>query len=270
MALVLLTITSIPATSAFPTGAGACPSHRPAVGGGHLNAESLKNGTLEDGSVQVFVDDDRMRPNREYTVWTGKTTEILIRAPLSGSGIKGFLIRLGQEEPESQTEIVNQNNSSTVKNDGTSSGAHADLTMALQPPPPDNVNPYALNLIQAEETYCADANAAGLTHTENIAQYIIKGRLLLEVPLENLRLDVTVVMENTNTNGGSSEFYYSHYKLKAVDRDASSEDDNEDDDNRGPNIIVVGGASSSATAVAMRSSLVVVGTILATILVILS
>lgn len=257
MALVVLFSTSLPTTSAFPTGAGACPSHRPAVGGGHLT--DPKNGTLEDGSVQVFVDEDRMRPNREYTVWIGATTELLIRAPLSGKGIKGFLIRLGQEE----TKVLDSNNNATatVNKDGHS--AYYDLTTALQPPPPDDVNPHALNLIQAEDTYCADANAAGLTHTDNTAQFIIKGELRLEVPLEHLRLDVTVVVEN---DGGSSEFYYTQYQLKAADKDAPSEDD---DDNGGPSIIVVGDASSSA--VILPSPWVVVGSvILSMILAILS
>ena len=269
--LVTLSSTTITTISAFPTGAGACPSHRPAVGGAHVTvgSQNIRNGTLEDGNVQVFVDSDRLRIDREYSVWMGKPTEILIRAPLSGKGIKGFLIRLGQDSPQEEEEEEEENDlqmqeaPSTINLNSTISTATYDLTSALQPQPPDDTNPYALTLVQVEDTYCAESNAAGLTHTDNTAKYIIKGQMLLEVPLDSLLLDVTVVLENT---AAVSEFYYTQYALKVVDRNQNQSPSN-NDDSRGPSVLVFGDVSAtSSMMISSTSSFCVIAVVMTTTL----
>ena len=242
--LVLLSvITSRSPTAAFPQGAGACPSNGPAVGGIHLLADSVTNGTLVEGDIQVFVDEDRFRTGREYVVWVGEPTEILIRASLSGKGVKGFLVRLGE-----------RHDATLAKSSSSSSTASAyDFTNSLSPIPNDENNPYLeadANAVKIEENFCATDNAGGITHTDNSPKYIIKGELLLEEALEDLVLDVTVVVDNA---GGTSEFYYSQFWLKSAVQ-ATTSSSSSPDDNDGPNILILGDASSSSSAVAAPST----------------
>jgi len=212
--LVVLSIFVPSPLKAFPTGAGSCPGNQAAVAGSHLDgASTIVNGTLEDGKVQFYLDNDRLRPGRVYVVWVGEDTELLIRASYGGKGIKGFLARLGYKQASSSAS-------------DTKITSNYDFTASLRPIPEDVNNPFAdpeATAVKVEEAFCSLGNAGGITHKDNTPKYILKGILQIDEALDDLILDVTVVMENT---GDTSEYYYSQYEFKTAERGKNEESPN--------------------------------------------
>lgn len=166
------------------------------MGGPHLSAKDIVNGTLSDGRIELTLDADRMKTDRTFFATVNQRIPIVLRAPFSGSGIVGFLIRVGHKEDSPSSSDV-------------------DLTDALSPP----TNNGEVVKAKVEETYCREENAGAITHKDREPKYIVKGELFLEEAVSDLILDVTVVMENS---AEKSEFYYSQYQLQAVDTKVES------------------------------------------------
>ena len=177
--------------NAFPTGAGGCLGGGAAVGGAHLTSSNIVNGSLADGRIRFELDGDELRENEPLYIRVGKRTSLVMTAPFSGVGIKGFLIRLSS---------------------GDSATSDYDLTDALSPPTVrEEQQPYVETKVV--ESLCADSEAAGLTHSNANPKYVISGEILITQDIESeLLLDVTAVLENSDTK---SEYYYSQFHIKA-------------------------------------------------------
>ena len=206
---------------AFPTGAGACPANRAAVGAPHTTSNNnsnrnismmmdgtssndttttrvVRNGSLDDGGIDVYLGGVRLDPYRErpHLVRVGEPNTLLVRMSSSSKrGMKGFLVRLGRATP---------------------SDDYNDLNGALLPKNErGDYDEYNDNGVRVEDTFCPAEYATGLTHTDSSRWSLdrIEAQLQLQNIYADLMLDVTVVLQNTAGNG-ISEYYYSQYRLQ--------------------------------------------------------
>ena len=205
---LLAALTVLPYLSnAFPTGAGSCEGGMAAVGGSHVVAENVEDGSLSEGNLLVRINGQVLSPNRAMDVPIGVVNEWEI----SGSdAFRGFLMRL----------------------DGGT--GNVDTTASLEP------NPGQGGSVQVAESVCVNAyGVGGVTHRSRALMSSASGRLLLDEVSQGMNLDVTVVVENRNQN---SEYYYTGYVIHAVEAVASEsipspqdgdDDDDDDDDDEG-------------------------------------
>lgn len=229
---------------AFPTGAGACPTGKAAVGEPHLGAagiRTIKTGSLQDGGIDLVIDRDRVRwdhPNGDLFVRVGKRSEIMLKVPYAGDGMKGFLIRLGYKPRNASLPLgrsVDLTNALSLEQ----SDFPGSLVWVEEPPKNETKDDDAFDTteyelqdyavkdefvtedllaqphIQVENNFCFEENAAGLTHTSSFVEFprfIVKGELLVEEVIEDLVMDVTVVMAN---NEVISEYYYSQITFRS-------------------------------------------------------
>ena len=152
--------------------------------------------------------------------------------PVSGKGIKGFLIRLGHSPESSMKDKY-------------------DLTGALSPPGNETDAQAIAREARVEDLFCANEQASGLTHNDAQPKYLIEGNLLIteDIPNEgDLLLDVTVVLSNDDTK---SEYYYSQFPLKAFTITAAPTK------SPGPKYLVYG-SDSSATTTLSKTTIVIV------------
>ena len=178
----------LPGVSGYTTGAGACPAGRAAVGDPHYSG-TTKTGTLEEANIRFNLNDNRLTPSRPFFAWSKEPVAIKIIAPLSGQGIRGFLIRLGHSSSE-----VNE---------------AFDLTNSVQVASNDDMSSRNVQV----SDLCMEANAGGVTHTDNTPKYVMQATLQIDHVVSDLQLDVTVVVANRD---GMSEFYYSNYTVHAL------------------------------------------------------
>jgi hypothetical protein len=176
--------------NAFPSGAGGCLGGEAAVGGGHLASSNIVTGSLKDARIRFELDGDELLEDGPLYVRVNKSTPLVMTAPYSGSGIKGFLIRLSSSDMAT---------------------SDYDLTGALTLPiVPEEQRAYIETKVVG--SLCEDSGAAGLTHINANPKYLIGGELLFTQDITNdLLLDVTAVMENS---ASKSEYYYSQFRIK--------------------------------------------------------
>ncbi len=179
--VIFTTFLLLSSVVAYPNGAGSCPGGVTAVGGSHLNASTVVNGTLEEGGFTVDIGGNILVPGN-VTNFTADDFHLVF---LTGTTdyFKGFLLRL---------EWLN--------------GSGRESTVfALSP------DEFGLNDTQIEET-CIANNVGGITHTASDDKFSTYGFLSV-AELGDLALDVTVVVASNTT---LSTFYYSRYVISAV------------------------------------------------------
>ena len=181
------------ASHAFPIGAGDCPGGRAAVGSVHLSAGSVTTGRLEDNNLRVQINGQVLDPDSPSIIlqagvehaWMVADGSSQSRQP--SEGFRGFLLRLGGGR-------------------GVGEGAddaEIDTTVALSSAS-DNVK-------EAFAACVLSQGVGGVTHNENELKTAVSGILRLDEIASDLQLDVTVVVENRNSN---SVYYYSSYTLE--------------------------------------------------------
>ncbi|CAB9509367.1 expressed unknown protein [Seminavis robusta] len=173
--LLLLACSSV---SASPTGASACPGGMAAVGGTHITAADLKNGSLEESpqGLKVQLNGVDLVPGTPGIFNAGEEAEL----SLSGTAdFKGFLLRL---------------DSALLADVGIEFGLPEAETQEIQP------------------AIVCTAPSKGMTHTSNSPKSSTMFTIELDGPVPDLALDVTVVVTNS---AGVSEYYYTGYMLSA-------------------------------------------------------
>lgn len=190
---MLLLIASLSASVAlgFPTGSGACPAAKPAVGAPHLNKDEFKADSdidLADApqNFTLTLNGDSLNlaggATVAFTIGQAHTLELSSEGPF-----KGFLIRMGPQP--SVSEFL------------------TDFTEALAPKDDSNV--------QVEQTHCVDnENVGGVSHTNANDKNKITATLQMDEPASDILVDITVVIAN---NGNKSEFYHTLLTMNAVD-----------------------------------------------------
>jgi hypothetical protein len=88
-ATLLLLASALAPTSAFPTGAGACPEAIAAVGGFHIYRAPGDLGSLEDGALTVFTDDIPLDSALPHDLFTNTDYTVTL-----AGYFRGFLLRL--------------------------------------------------------------------------------------------------------------------------------------------------------------------------------
>jgi hypothetical protein len=209
--LASLLATTTNNVQAYPTGAGSCLGGQAAVGGAHLDADTVNTGSLEDGGLQVMINGS---PITDMTT-VNATETVDIELVSSDKGFKGFLIRLGAGEEEGEDQ-------------GVARQAEVDFTSVLMADDEDES-------VQEESTHCPDENAGGLTHTSNDVKTTVSGMFEIPQPVAGgVMMDVTVVMEN----GEVSEYYHTSYMLtvegETTEEDGEDGTDMEDEEEEGP------------------------------------
>ena len=173
---------------AFPIGAGDCPEGRAAVGSVHLSADAVTTGSLEDKGLRVVINGQMLDPNTPITLQAGVEHTWMVsdgtaQSRMNSEGFRGFLLRLG--------------------GGGVRAGdTGIDTTVALSSAN-DNVK-------EAFAACVLSQGVGGMTHTDNNLKTAVSGILRLEETATDLQLDVTIVVENRNSN---SEYYYSSYAI---------------------------------------------------------
>ena len=176
--LTLLVLGALPfVVRSSPTGASDCEGGRAAVGGAHVNADKVEQGTLNDGGIIFTIGGYELNNRTAVRLPIGQNLTWQLNA--TGTEFRGFLVRL-----EHRTNNV-----------------ALDTTMAFQEPqhPRDG--------FQVAESACIDAfGVGGVTHTKNNKKQSVSGIFRMDDVVKELHFDITVVMKN---RGNASVFYYS-------------------------------------------------------------
>jgi hypothetical protein len=177
-------LSNLPASWAYPFGAGCCSGGVPAVGPPHLPGGGVsavfKNGTLSQGSISVLLDGKLLTHGVPASFAVGKAHTLTLKR---SAGFKGVLFRLG--------------------NVGTGALSPLDATPLG--------GALSASLVQVASV-CTQVSVSGVTHTSNLVKSQAEATLRHNAAATNLPLDITVVI----SNDGISEFYYSRFILNAV------------------------------------------------------
>ena len=186
LSMYAILLSSLSTVQAFPIGAGDCPEGRAAVGSVHLSADTVTKGSLEDRGLRVIINGQMLDPNTPITLQAGVEHTWMVsdgtaQSRANSEGFRGFLLRLG--------------------GGGVRAGeAEIDTTVALSS---------ANDIVKEAFAACVlSQGVGGMTHVDNSLKTAVSGILRLEETAIDLRLDVTIVVENRNSN---SVYYYSSY-----------------------------------------------------------
>lgn len=88
-------------SAAFPSGAGSCRAGEDSLGGGHLT-NTITTGSLQTGDFTVAIDGEVLAAGSTFTINARQRYAI----PLIGSDFRGFLMRLGETEIDTEGAFI--------------------------------------------------------------------------------------------------------------------------------------------------------------------
>jgi hypothetical protein len=166
-------------TTALPTGAVGCEEGRAAVSGLHTSTLSkVLTGPLSQDDIEFQINGFPLQEGVPFQIDIG--ADNIWRIITAGTFFRGFLVRLGRGDGNVDTR--------DSLNSTTSTGQLA--TAACQ----------------------SSFLVGGVTHNSNGLKNLEEGLLTVDLPSQNMALDVTVVIQNRD---GVSIYYYSGFIIHA-------------------------------------------------------
>jgi hypothetical protein len=174
MRLILVAILCTAITHAYPYGAGSCNSVNP-LGEGHLVGGVVTSGQVSAASLQLTIDGKVVDPKVTFSFPTGKDLNITLGSA-TGATFRGFLMRISTSANNDTTGFLKVGSDSTVQ---------------------------VLGL-------CTAIKIGGISHVARLKKSKVSGVLRVNKPIDNLKLEVTVV------RNGETDWFKSDYILKAA------------------------------------------------------
>jgi hypothetical protein len=176
----------------FPSGAGSCAAGTDAIllpGQSHANNTQVGTTFLADFGINVKLNSEVLEPDTPTDFSTGVNHTLTIVA--NNAPFLGFLARV----------------------EGSGDDVFLDTTSALASNSTD---------VQVALSTCINVNrVGGVTHTSNDEKMSVSAILMMDEPVMDLLLDITVVVRNINSQD-VSEWYFSRYMLNAIGPPMSS------------------------------------------------
>jgi hypothetical protein len=176
-------------TTALPTGAVGCEGGTAAVSGLHTTQATVLTGPLSQDDIEFQINGVPLQEGVPFQIDIGADNQW--RLVTAGTFFRGFLVRLDRGDGNVDTRASLDSTTNTGK--------------------------------LAEEACQSSYLVGGVTHNSNSLKNMEEGVLNVDLPSQNMPLDVTVVIQNRND---VSIYYYSGFIIHAIVPESGSNPSN--------------------------------------------